>query len=239
MKIIVFILACGLLAGSASAGSVLVQAADFTGDRTISAGELVGQGDYASDIKLSWAITELAGIFTYKWTLSGEDDGDLPQGVSHSLFQVSDDFTSNNILAGSDDVEDGMPKLFNPGPSNPDMPGSMFGIKFDFGSAEDAPVTYTLVTDKVPVWGNYYGKDGRTSGAPPKIENVVWNAGFLDDPMSVLDGDYSHWIPVPDSDTIIIPPGSIIPLPPAGWTGLVLLGLMGAGRRLRRRTSAA
>lgn len=221
-----------VLAGVAFGGTVGV--GDYTGSRTVTGGGLEGVGSYETNFKISWVITVVADTFTYKWTLSNEAGEDLDKGVSHSIFETSTNFTATDILAGSDAIiSSDSPKTFTStdGNSNPLLPADLFGIKFEVPDGTDAKViTHTLVTKKIPIWGNFYVKDGR-DGTSPVAQ--VWNRGFL------LDSDVASnafFVPTPDTIGTTTPPGAVgAPLPAGAWLGMAMLAGLALTRRLRRR----
>lgn len=98
------------------------------------------------------------------------------------------------------------PKLFSEGGSNPNMPGTIHGLKWD--DTEGTTSTFWLVSDREPVWGDLYAKGGRAGG---QGWNALWNEGLGDpdnDPgveeVLLLDGaDYTGLghVLVPDSTT--------------------------------------
>ncbi len=233
-KVCALFCACaGLLwtTSSARADSVLVNAGSFTGSRTTPAGVgVAASGNWGvQGVKIAWDIDEDAGVFTYKYTLSTLTGGSLVGAVSHFILETSEAFTRNDILAGSNSVTD--PQLWTPAmSSNPNMPAPIWGVKFDFGRGMP---TYTLVTTKRPVWGDFYTKDGRAGGLG---FNAAWNAGLgMADPTSSTT-NFTNWIPTPD--TLAVEPPPPVPLPAAAWMGLSLLGGVGAGGYVRRKRAA-
>jgi hypothetical protein len=101
----------------------------------------------------------------------------------------------------------------------------MFGLKFDFGSSKP---TYTLVTARIPIWGNWYAKDGNAGGG----FNSAWNASFTTPPTAGAS-PFTGWIPTPDSESVVVP------LPAAAWMGMALIGSIGGAGFIRRRKVTA
>ena len=210
--------ALGILAGEARADSVLVTENYYQGSRS-TLGTLDGTGLWASaegSFKIEWDITKAfengEWVFTYDYTLTRTVAG----GVSHAIFETSANFQESDLRDGSDEPLVG-PTTFYPTDdkgSQPNMPGSIFGLKFDSGT-EDTVITYTLRTIRVPVWGDFYSKDG--SAGPGNEFNAIWNTGFGTDP-TLATADFSGWIPTPD--TFAVP----VPLPGAALAGIGLIG---------------
>jgi hypothetical protein len=196
----------------------------YTGSLSTTGGGIVTAGSWVGDtISLAWNVTDVgAGLATGSWRYSYTWTGQTP-GLSHFILEVSPNFTENNYSIISGISADGTElNTFGAGPSNPSIPGSIFGIKFD----EIGLSTWTVVfdSDKIPVWGDFYAKGGSTSAA--------WNAGYLDadptDPAS--NGSINNHILRPDTITTRVPDaGSTLMLL---GTALSALGI--ASRRLRK-----
>lgn len=218
------------VAGTAMAEPLLVDLTQYsTGQRSTGNG-LEGTGVWGNTpdgIKLSWVITKDANnIFTYQYTIERTAQG----GVSHSLIETSRNFTLDDVLDGSSPIA-GEPQWFYSSGStgdSPNMPdGGIFGVKFNYGETSGS-VSYTIVTARVPVWGDFYSKDGNAGG---QGANAIWNTGFGTDPTAAdAQTNFLGWIPTPDTDTI-----PVVPLPATVWAGLALFGLIGVGKTVRRR----
>ena len=169
--------------------------------------------------RIVWDIAQNAdGSFTYSYTFT------VPQKYpSHLIIEVSDAFERSDAF-NVEDIENFDEILVDEydgtDPSNPYMPGTINGIKFDINeNAQDVVTEVTFDSWRQPVWGDFYSKDGR--GLVPGGGTdwaTAWNTGLVDheDP----DGAY---LAVPDT---------IIPVP-----GAVLLGILGlgvAGLKLRK-----
>ncbi len=123
-------------------------------------------------------------------------------------------------------------------PSNPGMPGNIFGIKFEFDSL---PKTEPLKTQiqfesrRTPVWSDFYAKDGK-AGTQGEYDNAVWNAGFLAEDPSAPPADRSvgYHILAPDTSIVQPPPGVTPELPASALLLLTLIPAAWAGTRKRR-----
>lgn len=222
--------------GCVSADSVAVDLTQYaTGSRTtetnngLAASALSGWS--ASGVKLSWNISQSGNLFTYAYTWSKLDGSLLGGTPSHMLLEVSPTYTAANTFSSAANAPVDAPTTFVPQGSHgsdPFLPAAMFGIKFEYTAD-----SYTLVTDRAPVWGDIYTKDG-TSGSVgtgnDKPTNAAWNTGFGMDPTHA-SVDFTAWVPTPDTLTIV-------PLPSAAWAGTALmLSVLGISRVMSCRRS--
>lgn len=193
----------------------------YTGSLHYPAG-LGGQGSWTqAPMSIEWAIQQGSdGWWSYDYVFSHRTPA-----TSHFILEVSEDFTRDQIRAFNWNFEDDDPRWYGPHVSNPGIPGSIFGIKFD-----DVDGTETLIqfeSSRSPVWGDFYAKGGPTSGA--------WNLGFLDpDPIDPpTSGSIANKILRPNGNDF----GTPIP-EPAGvlLMGAALIG-MAAFAAVRRRRS--
>lgn len=179
---------------------VPAQATSYTGSLTAVDGGLLGTGIWFDNTAPGWFAPELTWIVTrnddntwhYDYTLSVSS-----MEVSHMIVEASPSFGSDNIWGESGpfasvDVDD-----FSAGGPNPGMPDGMHGIKFD--STTGTTVRIQFNSDRDPVWGDFYAKDGKSGG----IDNALWNAGFTMpdfDPLSPANsGSYMGHLLVPDT----------------------------------------
>jgi len=212
--------AAALLAGSASADSVLVNPSDFTGIRSTANGTLNATGNQAGEgFTLTWDISfdNNTNLFTYTYSFfrlpqlqptadsnPGNYIGD-PVGISHFNLETSLNFPGAGVIP------------HDQGQSNAGQPSDLFGLKFEDEDEEDIFFA-ELITDRVPVWGDVFGKKGKGG---------FWNAAFGTDPTEQTS-DFSGWVATPDTQTTT----TVIPTPAAIGGGLLLLGVMAFRRRL-------
>ncbi len=203
--------------------------------------------------EITWNITydtNVPDVYHYSYTIT-DDNGatTLNPDLSHLILQVSSTFTAADIwkvkLDGQDlSLSSGDPQLYtssgNEG-STPYMPaGGIFGIKLDAAGGQSTHTfTYSFDSDRAPMWGSFYAKDGKHPDAGNNTEfATAWNTGFGTNPAAGAT-DLTNWVLVPDSSAQdLIPPDSIVPEPVTAiffGTGLATLFGFAARRRMLRK----
>ena len=228
----ILVLAAGLLCSSMLHGVALasvtgpiwgqsVGSENLIGSRESGGGGVVGSAAWDNgDYDISWNITNNDNKWTYTYTVKVDR-----KDVSHFLLEVTNDGNPFNVLEGSDVNIVQPATVYSSGTSNPNMPNSLYGIKFDFGGNL---TTYTIVTDRAPVWGVFYAKDGKDGG----VAVTAWSNALNYD-------NYQTSMTLTETDFIVRPDGvgsgvngNPVPVPGAAWLlGSGLLGLAGLGRR--------
>jgi len=195
-----------------------------------------GNGD--NGFELSWEITQTGNTFTYTYTISGAGGQDLSKELSHWILGVSPD--APITVTGSSwpiDAQTGPQFFTGTGPTgeNPYMPTDrelpgIYGYKWDMASVEGedgqnhtAPtLTLTFTTNRKPVYGDFYAKDGFDDKT--ELYAVAFNTGFGINPDEAFtNGTFSKFDYVAQPDTT---PSGEEP-PPVPLPGAVLL--LGAG----------
>jgi len=197
MKKILLLIAVLLWAGQAWA------LPSYTGELTsVTNGGLDGFGGWASGASFSWNITSSVtsgtDYYTWKYDYTWVDDS---KDLSNIIIQVSDTFTLANILPGTTKYEE--LKEYKTS-KIPELPTDVYGIKFeslnDLDKDEDSSLyKFTIVTDRAPMWGNIYVKDG----VDGSVDTYAYNSGFdsglttpVFDPMTGISTLSSSYSPV-------------------------------------------
>jgi len=211
-------------------------AAAYVGSLLSTTGGIDGTGNWITDpagMSFEWEVTQNAdNSWHYSYVFTH------PVGeTSHFILEVSDNFTANDIFNLAGDV--GNVEIGEFGvddPSNPNIPGNMYGIKFE--DATGLVTAFSFDSFRVPVWQDFYSKDGvagEFADAGPRggIVNAAWNTGFAlydDDPIApAADGSIDYHILAPDSVTNPVPEPTTLMLLGSG-----LLGSVAVFRRRRK-----
>ncbi len=207
-------------------------AAAYVGSLLSTTGGIDGTGNWITDpagMSFEWEVTQNAdNSWHYSYVFTH------PEGeTSHFILEVSDGFTANEIFNLQGDVDNVEIGLFDTD-GNPNIPGSIYGIKFD--EATGLVTTFSFDSFRVPVWQDFYSKDGVAGGAVdagPRggTVNAAWNEGFLaQDPNApAADGSIDYHVLAPDSVTNPVPEPTTLMLLGSG-----LLGSVAVFRRRRK-----
>lgn len=196
---------------------------ELTGSRDSGGNGITGLQDWAAGgFSIAWEITELApSTWRYEYTVDVTQGEDKVKDVSHFILELTSDLTAQDIFDGTSAPLEG-PQMYGQSSGNPLMPNSFYGVKFDFGGSQ---VSYTIETNRAPVYGNMYAKDGKTKGN----DVVAWN-----DALAFADYETNEILTI--EDFIVRPDGdgltTAVPVPGAVWLlGAGLTGLFGLRKR--------
>jgi len=174
---------------------------------------------YEADAVLSWGVDYSAGLWTYDYTFTVDE-----HAPSHVIIEVSNNFIFDNIKAGTTDYNSSEPYYpllgnYSNDNSNPNMPdGGIYGIKWDL-LPDEPTYSWTIVTDRAPMWGDFYAKDGYDNKETEEWA-YAYNTHFgtdldpLDPSYIVGNGNNGGWVLVPDTQT------APVPEPATFWRGL-------------------
>ena len=206
-----------------------VSGPDLTDSRDSNGNGITGNGAWDNGgFSLSWVVSFDSSTnywsYLYTATITSKD-------ISHFILEVTEDNLGFNSYGGSSPYGDDEPKTFQStgsSGSEPNMPNPFYGIKFDFGTDEDNnkfSVDYTLITDRSPVWGVFYSKDGNANDPLPTAWSNALNFS-----------DYKTNATLTTKDFIVRPDGAgSMPVPEPSTFILVGIGLLGLGFYGRRR----
>ncbi|MEX0776541.1 MAG: hypothetical protein WD042_12625 [Phycisphaeraceae bacterium] len=200
---------------------------ELTGSRSVSSNQLVKQGGGSkwNNFTISWNVTQnLNGSWTYVYTYTG-----APPDISHTWMEVTagvvqSELTVNNTVVG--------PYTYagTNGGSDPYWPtvnGSKVPIyAFKMDNEIGINGTYTITTERSPVYGNFFSTGGGKS---------VYNKGFLSWNGSEFTETNKNFFIVRPDGTTPPPPDQPSGIPEPVTATLSLLGLGALATMTQRR----
>ncbi len=199
-----------MVQSNSARASIVVTTSFYAGSRTTlgtssPAGGLAwnpADGNWSDGkFKIEWGIVDNGSDFTYSYTVTTPDNGKL----SHWILELSPKdnngesleadwnlvFPGDEVgLTGSQSGNPGMPDVDDGDVSTDADKDDIWGVRFE---ASGTVTTVTFTTSQVPVWGDFYAKDGGGKHDPV----YAYNVGFGTDP-SGSETAFTNWIPRPD-----------------------------------------
>jgi len=191
---------------------------NLVGSVSVAGGGIKADGQY-SGLVLNWEIAQAGDVWVYKYTFSSF----TKPAISHFILDLSDTCVS----PGDPKCIQGITQSYIFGtytgfsPSNPGMPESITGVKFEFGG--EGPYTYIFSSDRPPVYGDFYVAGGI---GQEFMRGYAYNTGIDNHESSYL----ADFIPRPDGGNQVPEPAVLLLL----GGGLVAVAIWGFRRRKKK-----
>jgi len=184
----------------------------YSGSLSSADGGIVATGAWGSNpskpVVLVWTVTQNpSSSWNYKYRLDILACGGA---ISHLTIETSEGFNESDLIGGIT-VTQGTVGQVQYGWFN-EYAGTIYAMKFDDTEGKTLEVSFN--SWRMPVWGDFYAKDGKAGGLG---WNRAWNTGYANpDPIvAACNGSI---------DNHILRPDTVIPAPAA-----MLLGVTGTG----------
>ena len=192
-------------------GSPATTDAELHDSRTspVASGLTATEGWKNGGITIGWNINPLTdGRWEYIYTITTDTE---ENDISNLILEVTNDGNPFNIYSASNIDQIEGPKLWDvPLSGSPLMPHSIYGVKFDFGGQSFYGVTYSMVTDRAPVYGVFYAKDGNNpdvvAWSNALSTEEYWNSESLTTIDFIVRPDGGGWPPnvIPEPATMLL-----------------------------------
>lgn len=156
--------------------AVTARAATYTGSLTYTppfppdaADELSVQVDgldwVTYTLSISWTVTDTDHTYpTHPWKYSYTFQHDGNQAaISHLIIEGSEGIQEDDIigLSGAKNLDVGLQQAQS---GNPDIPEGLWGIRVEPTGSDVKSLTFSFYSNRVPVWGDFYAKNGGHAG---------------------------------------------------------------------------
>ncbi len=209
------------------------------GDGIFATGGWSAEGGRGFSITSTWT-TNADGSIHFAYHISADPSSDLlSKGISHLILGVSPNVPLDEIIipgtftatGGTDmhavalQIDGDAPKTYSgTDPSNPGLPGSLYGIKWDVPQEEaGTSLWFEFDSLRVAKLGNFYAKDGKDGRS--KIDVYAYNSGLN-------GGDDFIWVPDSERVTLVPEPSTYATL------GALLIVAVWAAKRRREGQTA-
>jgi hypothetical protein len=163
---------------------------------------------------LKWTVDDNThpGLWTYAYSFTVKE-----KEISHVIIEVAEGFKQQN-LRGDTTPKYELGTFGHKGNSTPGIPGDIRGMKWET-SGKALNYSWVIVTDRAPMWGDFYAKDGKQKDdkdgkyqddkdcknkddkdCKQKDDWVFsYNKGFGSDPVdpTIREGNNGGWVLVP------------------------------------------
>lgn len=201
---------------------------------------LLTSNDWSSyGAMLSWIVSfdDSTRFWTYYYTFTIDEEG--KPGISHVITEVSGTFDENNIKKGTSEYDE-LDTFSSSNPSNSGLIGDLYGLKFEGNGGTS--YSWTIISDRRPMWGDFYAKGGSDNGNNDKNGKsspfgYAYNSGIgntTDKLISESNDNSFGWVLVPDTVTMTVPePETLVLL------GLGILFIVFVLKKIRNRKNSA
>ncbi len=183
-------------------------------------------------ITMSWTVIDEDNTYplfpwkySYAFTVAGTKGA-----ISHLILETTEGLAVNDFAGLTGATLDPENPIGMQETGSPYLPEPVYGIRFNPPSSEQMSMTWSFFSNRAPVWGDFYVRDGLPQGQP----NVAWNTGFttpndVDPTDGPANGSVSYHILRPDGV-------SGPPIPEPFTMATALLAIAGFGLYVRRHT---